>query len=208
MCLLVLLLCAAGRVTAQRAVNDTIRVGGIEVNGKQYAYIFLNEVTCASTLLNAEDRDRINKLRVNVYAVYSYALPAGTVFKKVQFDMAGMEDRRARKKYLKSMDRQLDKAFKEPLKNLSIEQGHVLISLINRQTGDNCYNVIKELKGGFSAMMWQGVGVFFNNSLTRNYEPNGRDKDIEMVTQELEASAAYRYQIYLQDEMMKRIGKK
>ena len=208
MCLLVLLLCAAGRVTAQRAVNDTIRVGGIEVNGKQYAYIFLNEVTCASTLLNAEDRDRINKLRVNVYAVYSYALTAGTVFKKVQFDMAGMEDRRARKKYLKSMDRQLDKAFKEPLKNLSIEQGHVLISLINRQTGDNCYNVIKELKGGFSAMMWQGVGVFFNNSLTRNYEPNGRDKDIEMVTQELEASAAYRYQIYLQDEMMKRIGKK
>ena len=191
-----------------QSVNDTIRLGGLEVKGKVYPYVFLDEYTIERQMMDPEERNRINKLRTNVYATYSYALTAAAVFRKVHADLAKIDNRRERKKYLKSMDKQLDKAFKEPLKNLSIDQGHVLIQLINRQTGDNCYDVIKELKGGFSAMMWQGVGVFFNNNLARNYEPDGRDKDIEMVTRELETSAAYAYQLYLQDEMMKKIKKK
>lgn len=193
---------------AQQSGNDTIRLGGIEVEGSYYPYVFLEEFTRMGKGMNSEDIKRMNILRSQVYATYSYALTAGTIFKKVHDDMAKMEDRRERKHYLKGVDKQLDACFKQPLKNLSIDQGHVLIKLINRQTGDNCYHVIKELKGGFSAIMWQSVGVFFNNNLAKDYDPQGKDKDIEAIAQELEASSAYRYQLFLQDEMMKRIGKK
>jgi hypothetical protein len=188
--------------------NDTIRLGGIIVDGRPYPFVFLPEYELKDRMRNEEERKRLNQLRSRVYATYSYALTAAAIFKKVTADIDTMDRRRDRKKYMKEIDRQLDAAFKQPLKNMSVEQGHVLISLINRQTGDNCYHVIRELKGGVSAVMWQSVGVFFNNNLRRNYDPEGQDKELEMIVRELEASTAYRYQLYLQDELMKKVSKK
>ena len=192
---------------AQYSPNDTIRLGAIVVEGKVYPYIFLPEFVRTGTMISNEDRMRINALRTNVQIVYPYALTAGAIFKRVNHDLENMTDRRSRRQYLKVTDKQLDASFKEPLKNLSINQGHVLIKLINRQTGQDCYHVIKELKGGFSAFMWQSVGVFFNNNLKHEYDPEGEDKELEMIVKELETSAAYRYQLYLQDEMMRKVGK-
>lgn len=202
-CLLLSLTCTE-KVMAQRGVYDTIRLGGVVMDGHVYPMVFLDEYVCVAKMRSEEDRKRINALRAYVYATYSYAITAAAIFKKVNDDLENMPDRRSRKRYLKEVDRQLDAAFKTPLKNMSIDQGHVLIALINRQTGQNCYHVIKELKGGLSAMMWQSVGVFFNNNLNRDYDPEGRDKELEMVVKELEASTAYRYQLYLQDELMKK----
>ncbi len=193
---------------AQPSANDTIRLGAAEVDGHVYPYVFLPEVSCTDRLVNDEDRKRINRLRSQVYATYSYAITAAAVFKGINEELEKQPNHHARKHYLKSIDKQLDATFKQPLKNLSIDQGHVLIKLINRQTGTNCYHLIKELKGGFSAVMWQSVGVFFNNNLNRNYDPQGDDRELEGLVRELETSNAYRYQLYLQDEMMKRIGKK
>jgi hypothetical protein len=99
----------------------------------------------------------------------------------------------------------LDATFKEPLKNLSVDQGHVLVKLINRQTGRNCYSIIRELKGGLNAVLWQSVGVLFNNNLRHEYDPEGKDKELESLVQVLEGSSNYRYQLYLQQEMMKKI---
>ncbi len=204
-----LLLMASLQSHAQQAMgNDTIRLGGIIVEGKPYPFVFLPEYELKDRMRNEEERKRLNQLRSRVYNTYSYALTAAAIFKKVKADMDTMDRRRDRKKYMKEIDRQLDAAFKQPLKNMSIEQGHVLISLINRQTGDNCYHVIRELKGGLSAVMWQSVGVFFNNNLRKDYDPTGDDKELEMIVRELEASTAYRYQLYLQDELMKKVSKK
>ena len=207
-CLFMAKFAAHGQAPVPKGSNDTIRLGCILVEGRVYPMVFLPEYECSGKIMDAAERKRINILRNNVYATYSYAITAGAIFKKVKAEIEEQPDRRSRKRYMKEVDRQLDKAFKEPLKNMSIDEGHVLIALINRQTGDNCYHVIRELKGGFSAVMWQSVGVFFNNNLTRNYDPQGRDKEIEAIAQEIEASAAYRYQLYLQDELMKKIGKK
>ncbi len=204
----VVLLFTAHATFAQRGVNDTVRLGGVIIDGQVVPCIFLPESDCIGKIKDEEERKRINLLRSRVYVTYPYALAAAAIFKKVNEDLEKMPDRRSQRRYMKDVDRQLDAAFKQPLKNMSIEQGHVLISLINRQTGDNCYHVIKELKGGFSAMMWQSVGVFFNNNLARNYDPEGRDKELEMIVRELESSAAYRYQLYLQDELMKKVSKK
>ena len=103
------------------------------------------------------------------------------------------------------MDKQLDHLFKDPLKQLSIDQGHVLIKLVNRQTGRNCYSIIKELKGGLSAVVWQSVGVFFNNNLNRDYDPTGDDKEVEDIVHDMEASTAYRYQVYQQQALLRNV---
>ena len=201
------LLVTTGDAYAQNSVNDTIRLGAVIEHGQQYPMVLLPEFVRTGLLMDAEDRKRIDRLRSDIYTTYPYALTAATIFKDVNANLDKMDERRDRKRYLKTVDKKLDMVFKEPLKNMSIDQGHVLIKLINRQTGQNCYSIIKELKGGFSALMWQSVGVFFNNNLSREYDPEDRDKEIESIVRDLEASNAYRYQLYQQEALLRKAAK-
>jgi hypothetical protein len=192
---------------AQTSVNDTIRIGVISEKGQDVPMILLPEYEIKAEYLNAGDRIRRDKLRNDIFVVYPYAIAAATIFKDVNDHLDKLDGRRDRKQYLKSIDKTLDNTFKEPLKNLSIDQGHILIKLINRQTGQDCYSIIKELKGGFSAMIWQSAGVFFNNNLRHEYDPEGDDKEVETFVKDLETSNSYRYQLYQQEALLKKIRK-
>jgi hypothetical protein len=198
-------LIGVGFTFAQNSVNDTIRLGAVNENGSNYPMIFLPEYIKIAELMDPDERKRRDRLRNDIFVVYPYALTAATILKGVNENLDKLDTRRERKKYLKSIDKTLDNTFKQPLKNLSIDQGHVLIKLIDRQTGQNCYSIIKELKGGFSAVVWQSVGVFFNNNLSRDYDPDDRDKEIETIVRDMEASSAYRYQLYQQEALLKKV---
>jgi hypothetical protein len=176
-------------------------------NGVSIPAGLLPEINITSTFIDAAQRAKMNKLRNDVYVTYPYALAAAAILKDVNANLDKMPDRRSRKKYLKEIDRQLDQTFKTALKNMSIDQGNVLIKLIDRQSGQNCYSIIKDMKGGFSAMVWQSVGVLFNNNLARDYDPEDRDKDLEGIVKDLEASNAYRYQLYQQEALLKKVAK-
>ncbi len=203
-----LVLLTAVRAGAQQpSPNDTIRLGAVTENGVVWPMILLPEVETVAQGLDAEERIRRDRLRNDIFVVYPYALAAAAVFKDINDNLDKLDTRRDRKQYLKSIDKSLDRTFKEPLKNLSIDQGHVLIKLINRQTGTNCYHIIKELKGGLTAVMWQGVGVFFNNNLNRDYDPEDNDHEMEAFVKELESSNYYRYQLSRQDELLKKVKK-
>ncbi len=192
--------------SAQNSVNDTIRLGAVIEKGRIYPMILMDEFVVTDKSYDAAARKRRERLRTDIYTVYPYAMAAAAIFKEVNDSLDKMDRRHDRKKYLKSIDKRLDVAFKEPLKNLSIDQGHVLIKLINRQTGQNCYSIIKELKGGFSAMLWQSVGVFFNNNLVKEYEPADKDKEMETMVKDLEASNFYRYQVSQQQSLLKKVA--
>jgi len=187
--------------------NDTIRLGAVMEQGQVYPMILLPEFIEVGVMMPGEEKNRRNKLRADIYEVYPYALAAASIFKDVSTNLEKIPERRDRKKYLKSIDKQLDHLFKQPLKNLSVDQGHVLIKLVNRQTGQNCYSIIRELKGGFSAVVWQSVGVLFNNNLNKDYDPLDRDKEIEGIVRDLEASNAYRYQLYQQQALLSKVKK-
>jgi hypothetical protein len=202
---LLVLAFAGTHAAAQQGANDTIRLGALELDGKVWPFVYLQEYEHAAQGYNDEERLRRNRLRRDIYVVYPYAITAAAILRGVDSTMDAVERRRDRRKYLRTIDRQLDVAFKKPLKNLTIDQGHVLVKLINRQTGRNCYSIIKELKSGFSATIWQSVGLMFNNNLKRDYDPMGEDREMEAMVQILEASAHYRYQLYLQNELLKKI---
>ncbi len=200
-----LLIFSVSRVQAQQSPNDTIRLGAINEGGVVYPMILLPEILKTGLIMDPEVRKKREQLRYNIYVVYPYALAAARIFNSVNSRLDSLDRRRDRKRFLKSIDHELDAVFKEPLKNLSIDQGHVLIKLINRQTGQNCYSIIRELKGGISAVVWQSVGILFNNNLVREYDPEGKDKDIESIVRDLEASNNYRYQIYQQNALLKKV---
>jgi hypothetical protein len=60
------------------------------------------------------------------------------------------------------------------------------MKLINRETGNNCYEIIKEYKGGVTARMYQTVAFFFNSNLKQSYNANSEDVVIEKFVREVQ----------------------
>ncbi|HXS38405.1 MAG TPA: DUF4294 domain-containing protein [Flavipsychrobacter sp.] len=199
------LLFTVQKATGQHAANDTILLGAVIENGDTIAVVYLPEFEKIGEADKqyAKRLAEYNQLRYNVYKVYPYAVIAAGILKSVDDDMARLPDKRARKAYIKGKEKELNSRFKNDLENLSIAQGQILVKLIDRETGKNCYGIIKEMKGGFSAVIWQSVAMLFSNNLKREYDPTDRDKDIEQIVQEIEAYNYHRYQMQ-QQTMMRR----
>ena len=177
------------RIYAQPSGNDTLLLGAIVVESDTFAMAYLDEVTISDKLPKrlAKQRARYDRLRHNVTRVYPYAVIAAEVLKDVDVELAKLEnDKKKRKEFLKSKERELNKRFKGELEDLTITQGQLLVKLINRQTGKNCFGIIKEL----------------SNNLKREYEPDGRDKEIEAIVVELEANYFYKYRYQRQYALM------
>jgi len=134
--------------------------------------------------------EEYNRLRNAVYVTYPYARTAGYVINDVTAHLQGVSSSRERKKYIKSREAELKKEFADPLSNLSVYQGKVLMKLINRQTGNNCYDIIKDYRGGFSARMYQTVAFFFGSSLKQDYDVanDKTDKQIEAIVKEIDGT--------------------
>jgi len=197
-CLLLVLLAgwlAAGKpVFAQHNVNDTINAYAIIYNGDTIEAKTLQTIFVKGRYTKAQ-LDALaewTRLRNAVYVTYPYARKAGLVFNDVTAHLVGVTNSTTRKNYIQSREKELRKEFEEPLKNLSIYQGKVLMKLINRETGNNCYDIVKEFKGGFVARVYQTVAFFFSTSLKQPYDKSGEDAIIEKIVQDVERMYGYR----------------
>jgi len=129
-----------------------------------------------------------NRLRNAVYVTYPYARIAGSTINDITKKMEVIESKKERKTYLKTREKELKAEFSDPLTNLSVYQGKILMKLINRQTGNNCYDIIKEYKGGFNARFYQTVAWFVGGNLKQdwNLKENKLDRDIENIVKEID----------------------
>lgn len=128
------------------------------------------------------------RLRNAVYVTYPYARRAGYIINDINRQLAGIKNKAERKEFLRTREAQLKKEFSDPLTNLSVYQGRVLMKLINRQTGNNCYELVKEYRGGVTARFYQTVAFFFNSSMKQPYNAasGGEDAEIESIVMEIE----------------------
>lgn len=131
-----------------------------------------------------------NRLRNAIYVTYPYARIVAGELKEVDAHLKQLNSQKARKQYMNFKEDEIKQAFGPKIKDLSIYQGKVLIKLIYRETGHNCYNLIKELKGGFSARLWQTVAFVFGSNLKTPYDKT-KYPDIESIVQEIEMNPFY-----------------
>lgn len=82
-----------------------------------------------------------------------------------------------REKYLKKMEKSIFEQYKPILKRFSKRQAKVLIKLIQRETHQTSYEIVKAFLGSFRAMFWQGFGKLFGVSLKTEYKPNKNRED-------------------------------
>lgn len=125
-----------------------------------------------------------SRLRYNVMKLLPYANEAARRMNIIENELAKITDKKERKRYIDKEEKRLFGDFQEDVEELSINQGKILIKLIHRQTKYRAFDIIKEMKGGASAFIWQGVARIFGTNLKSQYDPE-QDASIEAIIESL-----------------------
>ena len=178
---------------AERAKNwgayDTTVVSAIWYKNELMPYRELENVWISNMSANklAKYIQEWTRLRNAVYVTYPYARIAGVTINDINAHLTGIESKKDRKAYIKSREKELKKQFGDPLSDLSVYQGKILMKLINRQTGNNCYEIVKEYRGGVTARFYQTVAFFFGSSMKQGWDPEDKtDRQIENFVKEID----------------------
>ena len=169
--------------------NDTLIVPAIVYQGESLPYKELEMVWVSNMPPGklAKYIEEWSRLRNAVYVTYPYARIAGTTINDINTHLANVSSKKERKNYIKTREKELRAQFTEPMENLSVYQGKVLMKLINRQTGNNCYDIIKEYRNGITARLYQTVAFFFGSSLKQDWDLNDKtDRQIENFVKEID----------------------
>ena len=182
--ILLALLLAASSASAQfkkdtlQTIADTSSTG-MEDTMQVY---YLKEVDIVNFKTQDEWREYYQTLS-RIKKVTPYVKIAKQLYLELQEKESGSKKREYRH-YRKDVEKEMRTKFEKELKDLSINQGKMLVKLINRETGNNCYKIIKDVKGGFNAFVWQIVAKRYDYNLKEDYDPQ-KEKMIELVIKQL-----------------------
>ena len=145
------------------SVQDSIPLGGI----------VLDEVVVFKPL-RFKDYESLKQyaiLRNRTLKVYPYAKLAADRLEVLNNRLQQIEKKSMRKRYLKRLEKFIYEEFEAELKKLSRSQGRILIKLVHRQTGNTTHALVKELRNGWRAFIYQTTASLFKLSLKDEYNP-------------------------------------
>lgn len=121
------------------------------------------------------------KLVYNFNAVYPYALAGRRMMAQVDSTIAADVSKRSeRNRYISDVEKELFRLFEKDIRRMTINQGLVLMRLVDRECGMSAYSIIKTYENGFAANFWQLVARIFSQNLKTRYDPTkGEDAKIE-----------------------------
>ena len=114
-------------------------------------------------------------------------LPYVKIAKQLYVELQQKEDtstRREYRHYRKDLEKEMRSKFENELKDLTTSQGEMLFKLVNRETGNNCYKTIKDIKGPFMAWFYQAMARHWGYDLKDTYDPK-KERMIELIIKEL-----------------------
>lgn len=129
---------------------------------------------------------KYERLIYNIKRVYPYALMVRIKLNRVNEDMMNITDEKERKNYIKNVEKDVFAEFEGDIQEMTITQGRLLIKLINRETQNTSYALIKDYRGKLTAAFWQGIARIFGTNLKDEYDPYGEDAMIELIIREIE----------------------
>ena len=136
-------------------------------------YVDLNEVVVLPDLKfeNYNAYLVYYRLRKRTLKVYPYAKMASDRLLVLNERLAKIKGKRARKRYTKRVERYLEQEFEAELRRLSRTEGRILIKLIHRETGQTTHELIKKLRSGWRAFVYQTTAKFFDLNLKTPFNP-------------------------------------
>ena len=89
----------------------------------------------------------------------------------LNLELSEIKRKRKKKRYTKKVQKFLEQEFTEELSKLTQTEGQILIKLIHRQTGKTTYSLVKSLRNGIRAFLYNTTAKFFNMNLKREFNP-------------------------------------
>lgn len=130
---------------------------------------------------------RYDRLIYNLKRVYPYSIMVREKLGKVNEELSNLNNERDRKKYIKDFEKGIFAEYEDDIRGMTITQGRLLLKLIDRETQNTSYDLIRQYRGGLSAALWQGVARIFGTNLKEQYDPYGNDALIEILVVDIEA---------------------
>lgn len=130
---------------------------------------------------------RYQRLTYNLKKVYPYALVVRSSIADINHELEKIPDDRERRKYLKNIEKDIFGEYEDDVRDMTITQGRLLIKLIDRETQNTSYELIRQYRGSFSASFWQAIARIFGTNLKAEYDPYGEDFIIELIINEIDA---------------------
>lgn len=188
----ILLLLVFLGLTAQAAAERTLENPGsardphyrgysyrIDEQGDTILVLMLHEITCFKPLKfkNKKEEDFYWRTVRDVRLTLPYAkLISETLIETYEY-LTTFPTEKEREAYLKQIEKSLFEQYKPVLKKFSKRQAKVLIKLIQRETNQSSYDIVKAFLGTFRATFWQGFGKLFGVSLKSDFRPDKNKED-------------------------------
>lgn len=127
------------------------------------------------------------RLVYNFNKVYPYALLGKKLVAQADSIIeAGHFKRSEKAEYINNIQRSLLSDFSHVVRGMTVQQGLLLVRLVDRECGKTSYSIIKGYKNGLAAGFWQGVAWFFGQNLKSSYDPEGKDRETEELVRKWE----------------------
>jgi hypothetical protein len=185
---------STGQIDSLKQRNDTLQgktflLQKVKRDGVTLPEVEIKEVTVYAhpTFPKKSDFRKYERLVNNLKKVYPYALIVRNRLSKVNEDMNNIKTDQERKDYMKKVEKDVFANYEGDMREMTITQGRLLIKLIDRETQNTSYTLIKDYRGKLAAAFWQGVARIFGTNLKEEYDAYGDDALIESIILEIDA---------------------
>lgn len=156
--------------------DNELKAKVYEIDGERVVIMDEMEILAKPKFNNQLDRNYyyfINKKLARVYPLFLVALQQ---YRDLQSEIQTMKGNEKRK-FIKAKQDELAQQYEAQLRDLTTSEGRIFVKLMTRATGKTVYEIIKELRGGFNAFLWNMKGNMADIELKKGYNPHQNRED-------------------------------
>lgn len=162
-------------ISSSQQIDDDTATDYIRIEGDTIVKgsIGLNEVLLLPRrpFKNSEEIRKYLILKRKTIKVYPYSVMASKRLKSLNNRLLIIKTKRERRRYTRMVQKFLEDELTPELSKLTKSEGQILIKLIYRQTGITTYNLVKNLRNGVKAFLYNTTARFFDLNLKTEFNP-------------------------------------
>ena len=162
-------------ISSSQQLDDDTATDYIRIEGDTIVKgsIGLNEVLLLPRrpFKNSEEIRKYLILKRKTIKVYPYSVMSSRRLKSLNERLLVIKTKRERRRYTRMVQKFLEEELTPELSKLTRSEGQILIKLIYRQTGITTYNLVKNLRNGVKAFLYNTTARFFDLNLKTEFNP-------------------------------------
>ena len=130
---------------------------------------------------NNKEREAYYRMVRNVKRVYPISREINRIIIETYEYLQTLPNDKARKEHIKQVEKGLKEQYTPQMKKLTFAQGKLLIKLVDRNSNQTSFELVKAFMGPFKAGFYQTFAALFGASLKKEYDPTGEDQLAERI---------------------------